>query len=70
MQPLKLGKDPDLLLIGYQLPKQRRPDSSLLRSDGTNNRTGYASSAMDAALDSLHTVQSAEDYYNAMQKVL
>lgn len=58
----------DLLLIGYQLPKNGDL-SSLLRSDGTNNRTGYASSAMDAALDSLHTVQSAEDYYNAMQKV-
>ena len=58
----------DLLLIGYQLPKNGDL-SSLLRSDGTNNRTGYASSAMDAALDSLHTAQSAEDYYNAMQRV-
>ncbi len=58
----------DLLLIGYQLP-DTGDLSSLLRSDGSNNRMGYASAQMDAALDGLAAAKSAEEYYNAMQKV-
>ena len=47
----------DLLLVGYQLPDDGNL-TSLLRSDGTNNWSGYQSTAMDAALDSLDTAQT------------
>lgn len=58
----------DLLLVGYQLPDDGNL-TSLLRSDGANNWSGYQSTAMDAALDSLDTAQTEEAYYNAMQQV-
>ncbi|MGI5884877.1 MAG: ABC transporter substrate-binding protein [Candidatus Spyradocola sp.] len=58
----------DLLLVGYQLPDDGNL-SSLLRSDGANNWSGYQSAAMDAALDSLNTAVTEEAYYNAMQEV-
>ena len=58
----------DLLLIAYQLPDDGDL-SQLLRSDGANNRSGYSSAAMDAALDSLSSARSEEAYYNAMQRV-
>lgn len=58
----------DLLLVGYQLSDDGNL-SSLLRSDGKNNFSGYQSAEMDAALDSLSVVDTQEEYYNAMQKV-
>ena len=58
----------DLLLVGYQLPDDGNL-TSLLRSDGANNWSGYQSTAMDAALDSLDTAQTEEAYYNTMQQV-
>jgi peptide/nickel transport system substrate-binding protein len=60
--------DYDLLLIGYQLP-DTGDLSSLLRTGGSNNRMGYSSAQMDAALDALAAALTAEDYYNAMQQV-
>ena len=58
----------DLLLVGYQLPDDGNL-TSLLRSDGANNWSGYQNATMDAALDSLDTAQTEEAYYNAMQQV-
>ncbi len=58
----------DLMLVGYQLP-DTGDLSSLLRSDGANNRMGYNNAAMDTALDALGQAQTAEGYYAAMQRV-
>lgn len=58
----------DLLLIGYKLPENGNL-RSLLHSEGLNNRMGYSNAQMDAALDSLTTVTSADEYYNAMQNI-
>ena len=56
------------MLTAYQLPDDGDL-SQLLRSDGANNRSGYSSAALDAALDSLSSARSEEAYYNAMQRV-
>lgn len=58
----------DLLLCGYQLP-DTGDLSSLLKTEGTNNRMGYSSGEMDAALAALDSAQTAEAYYAAMQRV-
>lgn len=58
----------DLLLCGYQLPDTGNL-RSLLSSDGENNRMGYASAEMDAALEALDAALTAESYYAAMQRV-
>ena len=58
----------DLLLCGYQLPDTGNL-SSLLVTDGENNRMGYSSGEMDAAFAALDEALTAESYYAAMQRV-
>ena len=58
----------DLLLCGYQLPDTGNL-SSLLATDGANNRMGYSSGEMDAAFAALDAALTAESYYAAMQRV-
>lgn len=58
----------DLLLCGYQLPDTGNL-SSLLATDGANNRMGYSSGEMDAAFAALDEALTAESYYAAMQRV-
>lgn len=60
--------DWDLLLVGYQLP-DTGDLSSLLSTGGENNRMGYSSAAMDAALQAVEAAQTQETYYAAMQQV-
>lgn len=58
----------DLALVGYQLP-DTGDLSSLLMSGGSNNRMGYSSAAMDAALRAVEGAGTQESYYAAMQQV-
>ena len=58
----------DLLLCGYQLPDTGSL-ASLLATDGGNNRMGYSSAEMDAALAEMDAALTAESYYAAMQRV-
>ena len=58
----------DVLLCGYQLPDTGNL-SSLLATDGANNRMGYSSAEMDAAFAALDEALTAESYYAAMQRV-
>lgn len=58
----------DLLLCGYQLPDTGNL-SSLLVTDGANNRMGYSSGEMDAAFAALDEALTAESYYAEMQRV-
>ena len=58
----------DLLLCGYQLPDTGSL-ASLLATDGGNNRMGYSSAEMDAALAQMDAALTAESYYAAMQRV-
>ena len=58
----------DLALVGYQLP-DTGDLTGLLSSSGANNRMGYSSAAMDAALTAVEEAQTQELYYASMQQV-